>query len=430
MAQKPLEILISGAGVAGSSLALVASRFASFTPKPRITLLERSPRPRTTGQAVDIRGPGVQVIRRLGLESAIKERHTTETGLEIVDSNGGTIARFDMSGDAENQSATSEYEILRGELAGLLLEQLEEAVPEGQQPHVRLVCGEIIRSLEEQDDGVTVEFTNGKLEAQKFDVVIAADGAYSTTRSLIFGDAVTQECVKPSGMYIAYFTVPRVEQDSDLWCWYHTEGGLAVHLRPHRTKKTMGVYLSITNAKKERVPELEEVLSQGVAAQKTFLRDRFRDVGWQSARFLDAMDGADDLYMQNVALVKTQTYVHGRCALLGDSAHCTMGVGTSLAMAGAYVIAGELAKAPSHDSADIVAALKRYEDVFKPYVDKEQGTPEAFSPFPQWANPQTKLGVGLLRTVLRFAYWTNVAKILGGLAGWSKEGWQLPEYGW
>jgi 2-polyprenyl-6-methoxyphenol hydroxylase-like FAD-dependent oxidoreductase len=114
MAQKPLSILISGGGIAGSSLALMLAQHPSFKLKPIITLIERSPEPRTTGQAIDIRGPAVKVIRKLGLEQKIKDRHTTETGLAFVDAEGRIIAQVDATGDPENQSGTSEYEILRG----------------------------------------------------------------------------------------------------------------------------------------------------------------------------------------------------------------------------------------------------------------------------------------------------------------------------
>jgi 2-polyprenyl-6-methoxyphenol hydroxylase-like FAD-dependent oxidoreductase len=184
MSQKPLSILISGAGVAGSTLALTLARNPSFNPKPLITLIERATEPRTTGQAVDIRGPGVDVIRKLGLEEKIKQRHTKEVGVGIVNQKGVTIATFNATGDSKNQAATSEYEILRGELAELLLEEVDKAREEG--ANVNVVYGESIESLKEEDDGVAVKFSHGKLEAQKFDVVLVADGMMSRTRAMIF----------------------------------------------------------------------------------------------------------------------------------------------------------------------------------------------------------------------------------------------------
>ena len=192
MSQKPLSILISGAGVAGSTLALTLARNPSFNPKPLITLIERAPEPRTTGQAVDIRGPGVDVIRKLGLEEKIKQRHTTEVGVGVINRKGDTIATFNATGEAKNQAATSEYEILRGELAELLLEEVDKAREE-EGANVNIVYGESIESLKEEDDGVAVEFSHGKLEAQKFDVVLAADGMMSRTRGMIFDQYKSME---------------------------------------------------------------------------------------------------------------------------------------------------------------------------------------------------------------------------------------------
>jgi 2-polyprenyl-6-methoxyphenol hydroxylase-like FAD-dependent oxidoreductase len=55
---------------------------------------------------------------------------------------------------------------------------------------------------------------------------------------------------------------------------------------------------------------------------------------------------------------------------LGDAAFATMGVGTSLAMTGAYCIAGELSKIESADQ--VPDALQKYEDIFRPWVEKHQ----------------------------------------------------------
>jgi 2-polyprenyl-6-methoxyphenol hydroxylase-like FAD-dependent oxidoreductase len=429
MSQKPLSILISGAGVAGSTLALTLARNPSFNPKPIITLIERSPTPRLTGQAVDIRGLGVDVIRKLDLEQKIKERHTTEVGIGIINPKGETIATFSASGDAKKQAGTSEYEILRGELARLLLEEVEDA-REKEGANVNIVYGESISSLKDEDDGVAVEFSHGKLEAQKFDVVLAADGIMSTTRTMMFDEYKDMEAsgyIKPVGWYLAYFTIPREEHDEDLWKWFHAPGGLCVHMRPHRNKTTMGVYLSIVYPKKESIPEMEELLTKGTEKQMEHLRARFKDVGWQIDRFLKGMDQADDFYMNQWAQVVLPKWTKGRCGLIGDTAHATMGIGTSYAMLGAYLVAGELAKVKSNDSKEIAAALGRYEELLQPMVQKHQNAmPRAL---PQLANPQTAWGIAALQTVVKLVYLTSFHKLLTGL-GESEDQFELPDYGY
>ncbi|KAF2634161.1 FAD/NAD(P)-binding domain-containing protein [Massarina eburnea CBS 473.64] len=424
--QKPHSILISGAGVAGTTLALALARHPTMNPKPIITLIERSPVPRTTGQAIDIRGPGVKVIRKLGIEEKIRAKHTTETGITFLGRGGQQIARFDTTGDADNQSfSTSEFEVLRGELVQLLMEETEEARKKSG-TEVKTVYGELIESLNDEKDGVTVNFANGKLESQKFDAVIATDGTGSRTRSMIFPEHKSLDCVKPLGFYIAYFTVPRLEHDTDLWQWYHAAGGLAIHMRPHRNKKTMGVYLSIVLPSKVQSPEIEAVIAKGVDAQKEMLRDRFKNAGWQIDRVLKEMDTTEDFYFQQSALVVTPKWASGRCAILGDAAFAAMGVGTSNAMIGAYMISGELANVKSNDAGEIAAALARYESGLRPLAGKNQMPPPGF---PQLANPQTEWGIGVFHAVAKTVALTRLDKLLMKFGEPSEDAWKLPEYG-
>lgn len=114
MSAPELRVLVSGAGIAGSCLAY----WLAQTPlRISTTIIERSPSPRVTGQSVDIRGPAVEIIKRMKLEEAVRSRHTTEEGTRFVNHLGKGFARFD-AGD----SFTAEYEILRADLSQLFLE--------------------------------------------------------------------------------------------------------------------------------------------------------------------------------------------------------------------------------------------------------------------------------------------------------------------
>ncbi|OSS52730.1 hypothetical protein B5807_02095 [Epicoccum nigrum] len=426
MSQQPLNILISGAGVAGASLALMLARQPGFKMQPRITLIEKSPEPRTTGQAVDIRGPGVDVIRKLGLEPEIKARHTTETGLGFLNSEGKLAATFAATGDAKVQSASSEYEILRGDLAGLLLDGVTEAKEKG--AHVEVVYGEYVDSMQEREDGsgVDVYFANGKVSNQKFDVVVGADGIASKTRSLVFGKEDRKEHIKPSGMYIGFFSIPRLPEDDSLWRWCQVPPGLGMHLRPHCSKKTMGVYLTICNSKAAPIPELDDIIHADVATQKKYLRQRFQNAGWQSQRFVDELDATEDFYMTHWCRVLAPKWVSGHCVVLGDAAFATMGVGTSLAMTGAYCISGELSKIESADQ--VPDALQKYEDLFRPWVEKHQKVPPGGM---QLANPQTAWGVWVFQSILKIVTFLRLPQLLMRFFGGDgKETWKLPEYGW
>lgn len=102
----PIKILISGGGIAGPCLAWWLNK---ADVDAQITIIERAPEPRTSGQAVDIRGVAVDVMKAMGLEQAIREKNTTEVGFEFVYSDGVSKARIAASGDDKNQSLTSEY---------------------------------------------------------------------------------------------------------------------------------------------------------------------------------------------------------------------------------------------------------------------------------------------------------------------------------
>ncbi|KAF2024582.1 FAD/NAD(P)-binding domain-containing protein [Setomelanomma holmii] len=426
MAQQPLSILISGAGVAGASLALTLARQPGFKTIPHITLVERSPVPRTTGQAVDIRALGVDVIRRLGLEPDIKARHTTESGLAILNGKGNIVAELPRTGDAKNQSASSEYEILRGDLAGLLLDGVNEAKERG--VNVDVVYGESIENIEEREDGsgVDVYFANGKLANQKFDVVIGADGIASKTRACMFGKKDLKEFVEPSGMYIAFFSIPRIPSDDRLWRWSAMPGGMGMHLRPHCNGKTMGVYFTICNNKPARDPELEDVLHSDVASQKAYFKQRFQGKEWQTARFLEGLEKSEDFYCTHWCRVITPQWAKGHCVTVGDAAFATMGIGTSLAMIGAYCISGELAKITS--PSDVPDALQKYEACFRPYVEKHQGY--NFGGM-QLANLQSAWGLWIFHVLVKVMVALHIPQLLMRFfGGEGKEAWKLPEYGW
>jgi 2-polyprenyl-6-methoxyphenol hydroxylase-like FAD-dependent oxidoreductase len=126
----------------------------------------------------------------------------------------------------------------------------------------------------------------------------------------------------------------------------------------------------------------------------------FADAGWQAKRILAAFASeSSELYMQRTAQVHASTWSRGRVVLLGDAAYCASpisGMGTSLALAGAYVLAGELAKHADHRH-----ALASYETLLRPYVvTKAQKLPPGA---PRIANPMSRLGVQVLRGFLRIA---------------------------
>jgi 2-polyprenyl-6-methoxyphenol hydroxylase-like FAD-dependent oxidoreductase len=304
MSNPTLKVLIAGGGIAGPCLAYWLSKIKLSI---HITLIERSPTPRVTGQAVDIRGRAVKIIQSMKLEEAILAKNTTETGTAFVDSKGKIIAQFDADGD---RSATSEFEILRADLATIFLDTTKDL------SNVEYVYGESIKSLLQDNKAVRVTYTGGRA-AETFDLVVGADGYASKTRSMAFDQRSSTDPYYPLGMYIAYFSIPSRPDDTKLWRWYAAPQGRSVMLRPHRNVSTVGAYLCVTMpSRTEKDPALVEAIEQGNEEVKKLLRSYFKDVGWQASRVLEGMDTAKDFYVAPWDQVKIPKWTNGRAVLV------------------------------------------------------------------------------------------------------------------
>jgi 2-polyprenyl-6-methoxyphenol hydroxylase-like FAD-dependent oxidoreductase len=410
-----LNILISGAGIAGTCLAYWLSKTTLNT---FITVLERSPVPRPTGQSVDIRGPAISIIKKMGLEPAVRACSTTEEGTRLLNTAGNPFAEFGK-GDA----FTADYEILRADLCGLFLDATEKL------DNVKYIYGDYVTGLDQTEKSVSVTLNSGR--ENTYDLVIAADGSTSKIRSMILDEESLKNSYRFIGQYTAYFSIPSRPTDTKHWYWYNapnnnpkTPKGLGLMTRPHRNPETIGVYMCITKpAHGEYDPVVEQALKGGVAAQKKMLHVYFENAGWQVKRILAGMDHADDFYMSRSATVHLPKWHNNRTVLLGDAAFATFGIGTSLAIESAYFLAGELSKIQSGE--DVPQALAKYEEAFRKIQGKDEELPPGF---PQIAFPSTSWGLRLRNTTLWLASKTKVYKLLPDND--SEDASVLPEYKW
>lgn len=247
------------------------------------------------------------------------------------------------------------------------------------------VFGDHIVGLRDSEARITASFASG--DSRDFDLVIVADGIRSRTRTLVFGD---EPEIRELGLYTAYLTIPRVASDDAWWRWYNAPGGRTINLRPDNVGTTRATLSFMFEA-----PGYERL---GADEQKQILRRVFRDAGWQAPRVLAALDDAPDLYFEAIGQVRAPRWSRGRVGLVGDAAYCASpisGMGTSLALAGAYVLAGALARHEHHG-----AAFAAYEAVMRPYVDRAQQLPPGA---PRLAHPKTRAGIALLNAGARLA---------------------------
>jgi 2-polyprenyl-6-methoxyphenol hydroxylase-like FAD-dependent oxidoreductase len=350
------SVLISGAGVAGPALASWLTRRGLA-----VTVVERAAAPRPGGQAVDLRGAARTVAERMGLLEEIRAVTLEQKGIAWVRADGSLAARIPVDAFG-GEGIVSEIEVLRGDLADVLRRAT--------MPTTEYVFGDCITGLDDDGDGVTVTFEHSA--PRRFDLVVGADGSHSAVRALAFGSEA--ECTRPLGLYGCWFTAP-ADIDVDGWFLMHNlPGGRVAAVRPGRLPGELKAGLSFRSGPLD-------VDRYDVAAQKELVAARFAGAGWEVPRLVAAMREAPDFGFDPHAQVHLPAWSHGRVVLLGDAAWSPTpltGLGTSLALVGAYVLAGELA------AADLPTALRRYEQVLRPYVGTAQKLPPggvgAFAP--------------------------------------------------
>lgn len=337
-------VLISGASIAGPTLAYWLHHHG-FAP----TVVERAPAPRAGGQAVDLRGTAREVAGRMGILDAIRAAHTGARGMAFVNSAGKRTATMAPDTTGDSGGAIAELEILRGDLVRIL----HEATATG----VEYVFDDSITSLTETAHGVEVTFERG--EPRTFDLVVGADGLHSKVRSLAFGPE--SEFAHDLGAYISTFGTTQRE-DLDGWQLLHTVPGRTAGIYPTPSGAAKGMFVFAS-------PPVEHD-RRDASRQRELVAEAFADGGWEVPGLLGDMRDAPDFYFDRLCQIRMDSWSRGRIALLGDAAFCASpmaGNGTSMALVGAYVLAGELATAPDHQ-----AAFRRYEEEMREYVARCQ----------------------------------------------------------
>lgn len=335
-----MRVLISGASIAGPALAFWLQRCGAAT-----TVVEKSPELRRGGQAVDLRGVARRVAARMGLEEQIREACVHTVGYTTVDADGNPLASM-RADEHDGDGQIAEIEILRGDLAQVLVAASRDGGTE-------YVFGDHITDLTEMDDAVQVEFAHSG--RRTFDVVIGADGLHSAVRPLLFGE--DRPLLHHLGTYIAFWTAPNHLGLKD-WALDHSDNGRNAGIRPVHDNSESIIYFAFSSAP-------IDYDHRNVEQQKALVRERAAGMSWEVPALITAMDQATDFYFDSCSQVLLDTWSRGRVGLLGDAAYSPSpltGQGTSLALVGAYVLAGELAAAGSDPAAGLAAYAQRMRD--------------------------------------------------------------------
>jgi 2-polyprenyl-6-methoxyphenol hydroxylase-like FAD-dependent oxidoreductase len=342
-----IRVLVAGASIAGPALAHWLRRWGA-----EVTVVERAPALRPGGQAVDARGVAKEVIRRMGLDAAVRAACTETVGAETVDVDGNVLETH-RADDHGGDGYIAEIEILRGDLSQVLYDDTRDGV--------EYRFGDRIAELSQDADGVDVVLAGGG--RRRFDLVVGADGLHSALRAMVFGPR--ERFLRHLGLVLAFYTVPN-EFGLDRWLieYQESSSGRSAGLRPIRDATRAIAMFSFPSAG-------FDVDYRDITAQKGLLRERMAGLGWLTPRILAHLDDTPDFYLDQVAQVVMDRWSSGRVGLLGDAAFSASpmsGQGTGLALVGAYLLAGELAAA----GWDPEAGFAGYERRMRSFVEANQ----------------------------------------------------------
>jgi 2-polyprenyl-6-methoxyphenol hydroxylase-like FAD-dependent oxidoreductase len=297
------------------------------------------------------------VVERMGLIDQMQQRALDQHGLAWIKADGSR--RADMPVTAFNGNGiVSKLEILRGDLVDVLYQATKY--------RAEYRFNTRIENLNQTEEAVQATLSDGTTLSA--DLVVGCDGPHSAVRRLVFGPE--EQFVKPLGGYNAWFTAPDTA-GLDGWYLMYQAPGLNASMRPSHDPALCKAGLAFRS-------EPLTYDRRDADEQRALLTKYFAGAGWQCDALLSAAQTADDFYFDAFVQVHMQTISQGRVTLAGDAGYCASplsGMGTSLALVGAYVLAGELGAAESLDTQRIQAALQRYEVVMRPYIDRCQDLP-------------------------------------------------------
>lgn len=390
------NILISGAGIAGVSLAFWLKRFG-FNP----AIIEISSGLRQGGYAIDFMGAGYNVAEKMGILPALNEADMDISRLAFVDRNNrekGSMNYEKIKKLMNNRALT----LLRSDLAKVIYNNLDK--------DTEIIFGDTVNEIEQDDEKVTVTFRSGI--KRTFDLLVGADGLHSNIRNLIFGNEAQFE--KYYGYYTSSFTIENFSYEGRAFSMYNVPyKQVAVYSYSGNKTATFFVFAS---------PEKLSYGHHDIEKQKQILKNEFMNTGWKCPELLSKIDSASDFYFDSISQIKMENWSNGRITLVGDACYCPSllsGKGSTLAIVGAYILAGELEEARGNYK----TAFDNYEKILKPFMLKKQKDAQAFA---RSFIPKSNFGIWLRNKVFKLMSVSFFSKIF--LTQFEDKGLKLKEY--
>ncbi|HRC73857.1 MAG TPA: FAD-dependent monooxygenase, partial [Candidatus Competibacter sp.] len=277
-----------------------------------------------------------------------------------------------------------------------------------------MVFGDSIAGIEQEEKNGRVRLRFDRAAPREVDLVVGADGLHSRVRGLAFGPEAGFEL--PLGHHVAAFELAGYRPRDELVFVSHNVPGRQVSRFTLRDNRTLFLFILRDEYLAGQTPSSDR-------ERKSALENAFADAGWECPEILGALrEASGDLYFDRVSQIRMDRWARGRAVLVGDAAACVSllaGEGTGLAMAEAYVLAGELHR----NAGDYAAAFARYQALMMPFLLRKQ---RAAARFASTFAPRTAFGIGFRDLVTRLLGIPSVANFFIGQS--VRDDIELPDY--
>ena len=328
-----LDILVIGGGIGGLTSAIALGN-AGHT----VTVIERDPTWSVYGVGIIQQSNVLRAAQQLGILEGYLAAGVGFDAVEIFTPGGQKVARIPGHRVAEGLPAN--LGIGRPALHKLLGDAARRS---GAQ--IRL--GMTAETINDTGDAVAVRFSDGSTGT--YDIVVGADGVYSTTRQAILPDAE-----KPAftGQAVWRYNFPR---PADLDALQVYNGPTGVGLVPISAAL---MYMYVTTPE----PENPHYPVDGIAATMRAKLAGTAPAIMALAEQITLDEGV--VYRPLEGMLLRGPWHKGRIVLVGDAVHATtphLGQGAGMAIEDSIVLADEIAKAVTTEDAFTAYRARRFE---------------------------------------------------------------------